>query len=316
MKARVYRSSQREFYCKLVESGEMINAKALGNLLKHGNIVVGDYVEVEKEGSEYQISSVKERASEVFRILTRESKKKVTASNCDVLIITTSVSKPNFKRGVLDRFILRSIQWQIHPIIVFNKMDEYDPESFDIQFEQDRLAALGIKCFEVSAVDSNYPNCFLDYGWEDLQKYIKGKTALFLGHSGVGKSEIINGLSGGDIELKTKRIGRKTGKGSHTTTWSEIIDFKDFSLIDSPGIKSFSLEDFDPDELINYFPDLFDIASKCQFRDCSHLPESKGCAFYELDKEDLETDYIFSRLDSYLRFHEEVSQNEKWEKKY
>lgn len=313
MRARVYRTLKNEFLCSLDESGQEVVATPLGKLLKTG-IVIGDYVNL-KEGASgaYEIHSVEERKNEIFRVLPRVSKKKITAANCDVLIITISATNPDYKRGIIDRFLLRAIQWQIHPVVVFNKMDLFNEDMFDLSFEQKRLIPLGVSCFEVSALDPSYKPRFMDKGFDDLKSYITGKTAIFLGQSGVGKSEMISSLSGGEIKLKSNQIG-KGGKGAHTTTWSEIVKCGDFFFIDSPGIRSFSLDDFNPDELITYFPDIFDIASKCKYRDCLHLPESKGCAFSELDNSE-ESQMILTRVESYCRFHEESSANPHWEKK-
>ena len=313
MRARVYRTLKNEFLCQLDESGEEIVATPLGKLLKSG-IVVGDYVTLKVGVSgAYEIHAIEPRVNEISRVLPRVAKKKVTAANCDILIITVSATNPDYKRGIIDRFLLRAIEWQIHPIIIFNKMDLFDAEMFDLSFEQQRLAPLGVSCFEVSAVDPSYEPRFMQAGFEDLKNYITGKTAIFLGQSGVGKSEMISALSGGDIKLRSNEIG-KGGKGAHTTTWSEIVNCGDFCFIDSPGIRSFSLDDFDPGSLMSFFPDIFDIASQCKFRDCLHHPNSTGCAFSKLE-DSLENEMVLSRLESYCRFYEESSANPHWDKK-
>ena len=312
-KARVYRSSAREFECRNIESGEMLVATALGNLLKKDNsIVVGDIVNLDEEGV---ITSIDERKSEIYRYLPRVQKKKITAANCDLLIILNSVSKPEYKRGFADRFLLRASQWGIKPVMIFNKMDQFD-DQFDFNFEVDRLKELGVECFEISAKFPETEKIYLERGTEELKEFIKGRTAIFLGQSGVGKSKTISLLAGMDIELKTKEVG-KAGKGSHTTTWSEIIDCGDFSLIDSPGIRSFSLEDLIGEELMELFPDLEERAINCKFSDCQHSAGTKGCAFHKplLDPDSYEGQLVHSRLDSYLRVYEEITENPAWSKK-
>lgn len=312
MKAQVVRSHQREFHVKILESGEIVAAKALGNLLKKGEtVVVGDFVTLKEVGGHFEIHGVDKRENEIFRIIVREQKKKVTAANCDALVIVSSVSKPAFKRGILDRFLVRAYQWGVQPVIVFNKMDEYDENVMDIEFEASRFKFLEIDCFEISAIDKNYKPKYLKKGRKELEQLLGGNTALFLGQSGVGKSKAINSLAG--VDLKTKTVG-KGGKGAHSTTWSEIIDVGPFSLIDSPGIRSFSLEDIDADELLSCFPDIVDIAVTCQFKNCKHGEKSKGCAFKELDPKDPDTEVITSRLESYLKIHEEISEKAHWEK--
>ena len=318
MKGRVIRSSKREFDVRK-EDGEMISATALGNLLKKDrNVVVGDYVLLDNipETGEWQIKDIEKRTSEIYRVSIREQRKRVTAANCDLLVILSSVSRPAYKQGIVDRFLVRACQWGIRPIVVFNKMDEYDGENGpDLLFEKRRLELLGVECFEVCAKEGeDYSLQFLDKGWKDLESALEGRTAIFLGQSGVGKSQTISKLSGGEVELKTKAVG-KVGKGSHTTTWSELVEFPHFYLIDSPGIRSFSLDDIDPKELITYFPDLEEVGVQCKFTDCQHEPNSKGCAFHNLDLDDQGKEALFSRLESYKRIYSEVSQIPVWSKK-
>ena len=321
LNAKVIRSHQREFECSLDETKELIKAKAHGNLLKKGNtIVVGDNIVLSKslEREEYIIKKVYPRENEVFRVLVREAKKKITAANIDYLILISSSGSPKFKRGLIDRFLIRSYQWNLRPLIVFNKMDEYTGEDFDINFEVDRLKNLNVEYFELSAIDLNYKCCFLENDFSELEKKLKGTTSLFIGQSGVGKSTIISSMSKGKTNLKTGSIGKKQ-KGVHTTTWSEIIDMGDFFLVDSPGIRSFSLDDIIVEELITFFPDLEEIAIKCKFLNCTHLEQNKGCAFYNEEFiKNSEIKYILSRLSSYLALKEEISSTPTWkkEKKY
>lgn len=319
IEAKIIRSHQREFDCSIVGSKEIVKAIALGNLLKKGdNLVVGDNVLLDQieETGEYIIKKCLKRSNEIFRILVRESKKKVTASNCDYLVVLSSVHRPKFKRGIIDRFLVRAYQWGLTPLIVFNKMDKYNEEELDIEYEMDRLKHLGVSSFEISALVTDYQHKYLENGMEALREKLKDSTAIFLGQSGVGKSQTITALSRGEIILKTKKVGR-VGKGSHTTTWSEIVDCGDFYLVDSPGIRSFSLDDIDPDDLIQYFPDLHRISKECSFSNCTHLPDNKGCVFHskKYDANEYEGRVIHSRLQSYLLFHDEISSTPFWQKK-
>lgn len=313
MRAQVYRSSARDFDVRDLQSGEMITATALGNLVKRDNsIVVGDIVELDTENV---IIKVEDRDSEIFRYLPRTQKKKVTAANVDLLVILNSVSKPEYKRGFADRFLIRACQWGIKPVMVFNKMDQFE-DQFDFQFEVDRLKELGVECFEISAKFPETEKRFLDQGTEELKEFINDRVAIFVGQSGVGKSKTISLLAGMDIELKTQEVG-KAGKGSHTTTWSEIVDCGNFRMIDSPGIRSFSLEDLVGDELMELFPDLEERAVNCKFSDCNHSEGTKGCAFHppKLDPESREGQLVHSRLESFQRIYEEVTENPAWAKK-
>lgn len=313
-KARVFKSAKREFDCKVLESGDMVVATALGNLLKgdENTIVVGDYVMIDEKNT---IIEVLPRTNEMYRLIIREQKKKITASNCDLLVIVSSVSRPEYKRGIVDRFLVRAHQWGIRPLMVFNKMDEFDGDALDFQFEFDRMSMLGIECFEVSALNKDYRPQFLKLGLEDLKNRLQHKTSIFLGQSGVGKSKLISLVSDGQIDLLSRDVGR-VGKGTHTTTWSEIVDSKDMAMIDSPGIRSFGVEDLLEEELITYFPDIEEKAVLCKFSNCDHSPESGGCYFYsKLEQNTRETDLIMSRLDSYLRMKEEISQIPSYQKK-
>jgi len=315
LKARVNKSAKREFECRILDSGELVTATALGNLLKgdENTIVVGDYVMIDDN----KIVEVLPRTNEIYRLIIREQKKKVTASNCDLLVIVSSVSKPEYKRGIVDRFLVRAHQWGIRPLMVFNKMDEYDSfkEEVDIKFEFDRMDKLGIECFELSAADPEYKPRYLTLGLEDLKNRLHHKTSIFLGQSGVGKSRLISQVSDGKITLLSNEVG-KVGKGKHTTTWSEIVDCETMSLIDSPGIRSFGVEDLLEEELITYFPDIEEGAVHCKFSNCDHNENSKGCFFYsKLDQNAYETKLVMSRLESYLRMKEEISQTPSYLKK-
>ena len=137
MKARICRSAQRTFDCRL-DDGTLVAATALGKLLKgKDTLVVGDWVSLEKNTEdEFIITDREERNNEIFRVIIRENKKKITAANVDVLVILSSASRPAYKRGIVDRFLVRAAQWNVTPLVVFNKMDEYSAEQagWDITF--------------------------------------------------------------------------------------------------------------------------------------------------------------------------------------
>jgi ribosome biogenesis GTPase len=318
IKARIFRSSKRHFDCQREDNKEVVPATALATLLKEDHIVVGDWVQLSpppQGGQEWKIESVEPRKNAIFRNLPREQKKKVIASNVDVMLVVVSAGRPAFKRGLVDRYLARSDYWDVPAFLIFNKMDLYDEAEFDIKFEADRLKWLDVKCFEVSAENPDYKPHYLENGFLDLKKDLQGKTAILLGHSGVGKSRLITSLSGGKVELLSGKLG-KVGKGAHTTTWAELIDADDFTLIDSPGIRSMSLSDLTKEELLYCFSDINEWAAKCKFMSsCTHEENSKGCFFQSLDNSKREDQLILSRLDSYKRVLEEVSNIPDWLKK-
>jgi len=314
MKARIYRSAARVFDCCLEDTKEIVQATSLGSLLKGDSLVVGDNVEVSKDenSKEYTIVSRDDRSNEIFRNIVRENKKKTIAANLDLMVIVMAASKPAYKQGLLDRYLVRAFQWEIPTIVVFNKMDQYEND-FDINFESERIEEIEADCFEVTALDETYQPRFLKNGLKELKELIENKTAIFLGQSGVGKSKLITLLSSGKAELKSREVG-KVGKGTHTTTWAEAIDCDSFLLIDSPGVRTFSMDDLTLEQLEEGFPDIMEKATQCKFKDCKHLESSKGCIFYQNAFGD-QSKLIQSRLESFLRIKEEVLSTPDWQKK-
>jgi ribosome biogenesis GTPase len=308
--ARILRSAKRDFDCLIIDSKITVKAAALASLIKDfdEHIVVGDVVFLEKQKDEYVIVAIAPRKNEIFRLISRERKKKILASNCDVIVIVSSVSKPAFKLGLIDRYLVRAQQWNIPAIIVHNKMDQFDHQ-FDIPFIQNRFKNLVVKQYEICAKDEFYQLKHFAAGLADLKQDLKNKTAIFLGQSGVGKSQLISVLCGQEVELKSAEIG-KVGKGKHTTTWAELVLFDFFSFIDSPGVRSFSLDDLLEEDLISYFPDLAAVAIHCQFSNCDHHEKVKGCAFWK-NPDPL----LLSRLDSFKKIMSEVEEIPDWEKR-
>ena len=262
----------------------------------------------------FKIVAVAPRRNEVYRMLVREKKKKVSASNVDYLVVVCSVSKPVYKRGLLDRYLVRAEQWGIAPLIVFNKMDEY-AQNFDLEFELERLCYQDLACFQTSSKHLTFSTFGAARGLIELKQKLTGKTTLFLGQSGVGKSTLISVLSDGKIILKSGQLG-KAGKGRHTTTWNEMVESDALTLIDSPGIRSFALDDIQAEELMQFFPRLQKMLPQCQFSNCEHTSTSSGCCFYSAQsyKSQQEQKIILSYLDSYQRFLSEVKKVPFWKK--
>jgi ribosome biogenesis GTPase / thiamine phosphate phosphatase len=318
IKARIFRSSKRHFDCQCEDSKEQVVATALAALLKEDHLVVGDWVMLTpppKPGEDWVITEIIPRKNAISRNLPREQRKKVIASNVDVMVVVVSAGRPAYKRGLVDRYLVRSEFWDVPAYVIFNKMDLYDESEFDIKFEADRLGGLNVECFEISAQKGDYAPRFLKNGMEELIKSLASKTTILLGHSGVGKSQLISKLSDGKIQLLSGELG-KIGKGSHTTTWAELIDAERFTLIDSPGVRSMSLSDLTKEELLQSFSDIQELACQCKFAsNCGHEENSKGCFFQALDQSKREHQLIFSRLDSYKRVLEEVADIPDWLKK-
>ena len=150
---QVYKTDGRELTCKRPDTHEVITARVSGNSVKDGGIVVGDYLELAAEGAGFKVLGIRPRRNEVYRMLVREKKKKVSASNVDYMVIVCSISKPTYKRGLIDRYLVRAEQWDIQPLVIFNKMDEYAKRAkdFDLEFELERLEYRKIPCFQMSS---------------------------------------------------------------------------------------------------------------------------------------------------------------------
>jgi ribosome biogenesis GTPase len=203
-------------------------------------------------------------------------------------------------------------QWDIPAILIFNKMDLFNKET-NLKFEEERLKGLGVECFEVSSVQPEYQPQFFSKGMTNLKKHLQGKTAILLGQSGVGKSKLISELSDQAVDLLSAELG-KVGKGSHTTTWAEMIDCQNFMLVDSPGIRSMSLGDIYQDEVLGLFPDLDVNSQRCKYQNCQHLENSQHCYFKTLDPSQEQNKPTLSRLESYQRIHQEASTKAAWER--
>ena len=309
--AKIIRSSKREFDCLITETKEEVKAVCLREVLKKNHLVVGDNVLIRSQENDnrYEIYQVLERKNEIFRRIIRTQSKKVIAANTDVILIVASVSKPNYKPFLMDRYITRSVQWNIPAIVIFNKMDQFD-DQFDLEIEKKKFDYLGVNYFEISNLESNpyYENL------AKLKTLLKNKTAVCLGQSGVGKSKIISSLSGGQIELLSRRLAKGAQKGAHTTTWAELIDLKDFYIIDSPGVRTLAAADITMTELPELFPDLIPHFNKCRFQDCKHGEKSKDCYFNSLDLDKDEHFIIYQRLIAYIRMREEIGEIPDWKK--
>jgi len=306
--AIIYKSARRSFECKLISTGEIIQAQAMGNLLKHDTLVVGDQIEVIADSlGAYTIHKLTDRRNLIFRRIIRENKIKPIASNLDLLLIVMTVSKPDYKRGMLDRFLTRACQWDIPTAIIFNKIDQDFDKDLSFDFEIERLKPLELEVFFTSALDQDLKH--KDFpSLVDLKDFLANKTVIMLGQSGVGKSKLISALSNQEFELPSEAIG-KVGKGTHTTTWTQMIEFDEFKIIDSPGIRTLSIQDITIDELTPLFPDLAQLFSKCKFNDCKHEDFSHGCFFNEPCSKE-----VLSRLESYKRIRDEILEIPDWKR--
>tara|TARA_Y100000022_G_scaffold97955_1_gene84451 strand:- start:449 stop:1396 length:948 start_codon:yes stop_codon:yes gene_type:complete len=231
-------------------------------------IAVGDEVEFEMEsGGKGVISNILPRVNYIIRKSVNLSKQyHIIASNIDISVLVVTLNNPITSTNFIDRFLVSCEAYDIPVIIAFNKKDTYiDKESDEIEKIINIYRTIGYKCELISA----------KYGdrVDEIIKLIRNKTCIISGHSGVGKSTLINSISP-NLKLKTKEISSSHKQGKHTTTYAEMFDLdSNIKIIDTPGIRGFGLVDITKYELGDFFPEFFEAKQKCKFKNCLHLDE-------------------------------------------
>lgn len=204
-----------------------------------------------------------------------------------------TINNPPTTTSFIDRFLVTAEAYDIETVLVFNKIDTFDEAMLDEQlYLQHIYSEIGYKCLRISSTEKK--------GIEQLKEMMIGKTSMFSGHSGVGKSTLVNALEP-NLNLKTKHISEQSKQGQHTTTFAEMYDLSfDAKIIDTPGIKGFGIVDMESAEISDYFPEFFKLKDQCKFNNCLHK-EEPHCAV----KEALENNKIaWSRYNSYLKILE------------
>lgn len=259
------------------QDGVIINCRLRGQFRISGNkntnpVVVGDYVvfNLEKDNTGY-ISKIEQRKNYIDRKSTKLSKiNHLIASNIDIAFLIITLKDPRTSLGFIDRFLIAAEGFRIPVCLVFNKMDIYNREEIKVVNRLIEIyQKIGYECLQTSISNG--------MGMESLLAKIKGKVCLFSGHSGVGKSAIINYLYP-HLNLKVGEISQYHSKGKHTTTFAQMFPLDNNSfLIDTPGIKEFGLIQYSKEEIRDYFPEIRQYNNKCKYNNCLHLHEP-GCA--------------------------------------
>jgi len=210
-----------------------------------------------------------------------------------MVFLLITINNPPTTTSFIDRFLVTAEAYGIEAVLVFNKIDTFDEAMIDEQlYLQYIYSEIGYKCIRISAKEHK--------GIDQLKNMMVGKVCMFSGHSGVGKSTLVNALEP-NLNLKTKTISEQSKQGQHTTTFAEMYDLTfDAKIIDTPGIKGFGIVDMEPSEVSDYFPEFFKLKDECKFNNCLHKDEP-NCAV----KSALEQDKIaWSRYNSYLKILE------------
>ncbi len=302
MTGTVYKSTGSWYTVKSVE-GDFIECRMKGKFRMQGikstnPIAVGDIVDYEVEDTgdvmTGTIFKIHERKNYIVRKSVNLSHQMhIIASNIDQVFLLITINNPPTTTSFIDRFLVTAEAYKVDTVLVFNKIDTFTEEMLDEQlFLQHTYEQIGYKCLRVSATTQK--------GVAELKELMIGKVSMFSGHSGVGKSTLVNSMEP-TLHLKTKTISEQSKQGQHTTTFAEMYDLSfDAKIIDTPGIKGFGIVDMEKEEVSGYFPEFFKLQQFCKFNNCLHK-EEPHCAI----KNALENDEIaWSRYRSYLQILE------------
>lgn len=302
MKGQVYKSTG-SWYDVKAEDGKVYQSRLRGKFKQDGlkvnnPIAVGDIVEVEpdeKHGNAGLITQIIQRENYIIRKSTRKNGfSHILASNIDQALLLATISFPRTSQGFIDRFLVSAESFRIPTLIVFNKKDLLKPKEFD-------KAISYMSIYDDIGYTTDLISVKTQEGMETLMNHLKGKTTLIAGHSGVGKSTLLNMLVPG-LSLKTGEVSTYANKGTHTTTFAEMFEIdENTKIIDTPGIKELGLVDMEAYEISHYFPEMMAYLGECKFNNCLHVNEP-SCRIIQA----LEAGEIFEeRYISYLSMLED-----------
>ncbi len=279
MKGLVYKSTG-SWYILKNDEGRVYHARMKGvfkidEITSTNPVAVGDEVNFEMEsgtGNNCVITEILPRKNYINRQSPRyKHQQHIVAANLDASVLIATLKEPRTSQGFIDRFLVVSEMYHVPALIVFNKIDLYKQKELE-KFEllKNIYGSAGYKILSTSATTGK--------GMDELLAGLRGKTSLFSGHSGVGKSSLLNILIP-ELEQKTQDVSGWSGKGMHTTTFAEMFDLPGNSgrIIDTPGMREFGLINVSKQELSHYFPEMKKRLTECRFNNCMHINEP-GCA--------------------------------------
>lgn len=281
MKATVYKSTG-SWYTVKDNTGHWHNARMKGvfkidDITSTNPIAVGDRVEIDvedKTAGTAIITGITDRHNYINRQSPRiKYQHHIVAANIDQTFLVATLKEPRTSQGFIDRFLVAAEMYHVPGAIVFNKADLYKKKEEE-KFEQWKAMyeSIGYRVFLASSQEGT--------GIEEIKAALENKVTLLSGHSGVGKSSLLNVILP-DLQLKTQGVSGWSGKGMHTTTFAEMFDLPEGgAIIDTPGMREFGLVDISRQELSHYFPEMRERLNDCQFNNCLHVNEP-GCAVKE-----------------------------------
>src|SRR5581483_2732516 len=301
--ARVVRAEGMFFVLRLEDAREVRAKSYKGTRTANPRatlVAVGDHVLIREEAEGYLIEDVLERRTKLSRRAAgrKSAFEQVVVANVDLLMIVASVGEPKLRSGIIDRYIVAGLDGGLEIAIAINKIDRATEEELDeALYIRDLYREIGYPVFLVSAVEAS--------GLDDLRKELSGRTSVFAGHSGVGKSSLINTLLGREAG-RTGALQKKFRRGAHTTSGSSLMEVPAVAepsfIVDTPGVREFSNFELRPADLKFSFVEFLKFQEHCRVTNCSHIHEP-GCAVRQAVEEDK---ISIDRYTSYQKLFEEA----------